>query len=65
MIEKINNGPKLSLNTMIVTWDVMALFTNRKHNEGLEDHEKKLDTREDQKVSTDFLIKTHGCCFKT
>ena len=58
MIKRINEKTEeLPQNTLIVTWDVKALFTNIKHTEGLKAMEEKLDTREDKKVPTDFIIK--------
>ena len=57
MIQKLNKGPKLPTNTLIVTWDVVSLFTNIKHTEGLRSLENKLEMRLTKKVPTDFIIK--------
>ena len=55
-IQKINEGPRLHPKTMAVTWDVIGLYTNIKHNEGLSALKETLDKRTNKKVSTDYLI---------
>ena len=57
IIDKINRGPKLHKNTMLVTMDVTSLFTNILHDEGLATMKEALDKRENPKVPTNFLIK--------
>ena len=56
-VEKINEGPKLQSNTLVFTMDAIGLFTNIKHTEGLKSLEKKLETRKNKKIPTDFIIK--------
>ena len=56
-IVKINNGPKLGVNTVLVTMDAIGLFTNIIHEEGMEEMEYKLNEREKKNVPTDFIMK--------
>ena len=56
-IEKINSGPKLSKNILLVTADAIGLYTNITHTEGLESLEEQLDKRINPKIPTEFLIK--------
>ena len=57
MIQRINKGTKLPSNTMIATWDVISLFTNIKHIEGLKAMEEKLETRSSNRVPTNCIVK--------
>ena len=57
VIEKINMGPELPSNSILVTWDVKALFTNILTKEGLESLKNALEKRENQEIPTDFLLK--------
>ena len=55
IIDKINRGPKLNPNTILLTLDVISLFTNILHNEGLTTLKEALDKRENPKVPTHFF----------
>ena len=48
---------KLLPKTLIATFDVIGLFTNIKHNQGLESLENALNQRQKKYVPTDYLIK--------
>ena len=56
-IEKVNNGPGLEDDHILVTWDVVGLYNNILHEEGLESLKEGLETRNNPKVPTDYLIK--------
>ena len=56
-IERINQGPALENNQVLVTWDVVGLYNNILHEEGLESMKEGLDERNNPEVPTDFLIK--------
>ena len=56
-IEKINQGPLLEDDQILVTWDVEGLYTNIPHEEGLQSLHEGLETRVNPEVPTDFLIK--------
>ena len=53
VIDQINKGSKLHPKTMIATFDVIGLFTNIQHNQGLESLENALNKRERKKM---FLL---------
>ena len=55
-IQRINRGQKLRENTLLVTLDVMGLYTNIIHDEGLEALEIELDKRTNPQVPTGFII---------
>ena len=57
MIEKINQGPPLDPNTLLVTLDIQGLYTNIPQNEGIECLQEELDLRKDQNVPSGFLIR--------
>ena len=57
IIENINKGKVLSPNTILFTMDVIGLFTNIPHNEGLMTLEDELEKRENKEIPTNFLIK--------
>jgi hypothetical protein len=56
-IEKINTGPALEDNQMLVTWDVVGLYNNIPHDEGLGSLQEGLDERNNPEIPTDYLIK--------
>ena len=56
-IEEINKQGKLPDNAMIVTWDVMSLFTIIPQDEGIEDIRQALNTRTEQSVPTEFILR--------
>ena len=57
LIEKINQGQKLSSNAMLVTMDAIGLYTNIIHNEGIACMKTELNKRKNIEVPTDFILK--------
>ena len=57
IIKRINSGPKLSPKAILTTWDVIGLFTNIIHEEGLQSIESELEKRDNPEVPTDFIVK--------
>ena len=57
IIETINKGPRLSQNAILVTFDVKALFTNIKHEDGLQCLQEILHKRTQPEVPQDFILK--------
>ena len=55
-INQINKGPKLNERTLLVTVDVIGLFTNIVHKEGLQCLKESLETRHNPRVPTKFLL---------
>ena len=56
-INKINCGPALEDDQILVTWDVEGLYNNIPHDEGLESLEEGLEKRKNPEIPTDYLIK--------
>ena len=56
-INKVNEGPSLPQNALLVSMDATALFDNIPNGEGLETLETALDERTDLKVPTNFIKK--------
>ena len=56
-VEKVNNEQGLEDDHILVTWDVVGLYNNILHEEGLESLNEALETRNNPKVPTDYLIK--------
>ena len=56
-IERINHGPALENNQVLVTWDVVGLYNNILHEEVLDSMKEGLDERNNPDVPTDILIK--------
>ena len=57
IIERINRGPTLSQNAILVTLDVKALFTNIKHDDGLQCLQQQLEEQAQPEVPQDFILK--------
>ena len=55
-IERINSGPSLGDNHILVTWDVVGLYNNIPHEDGLQSLEECLNTRNNPDVPTEFLV---------
>ena len=55
-LEKINNQGRLPDNSILVTIDVSALYTNIRKEDGLEALKRALRLRDDKSVPTQFLI---------
>ena len=56
-IEEINEGPKLSSNSMLVVIDVTGAYLNIPHNDGIQALEEALKERKKQIIPSDFLSK--------
>ena len=56
-IEKINQGPRLEDDQILVTWDVVGLYNNILHEDGLESLQEGLDSRQNPEIPTDYLVK--------
>ena len=56
-IEQINSGPFITDNHILVTWDVVGLYTNIPHDDGLQSLEESLNSRHNPDVPTEFLVK--------
>ena len=56
-IENINAGPALEDDQLLVTWDVVGLYNNIPHDEGLSSLQQGLDERNNPEIPTDYLIK--------
>ena len=50
-VEKINSGPALKYNHIIVTWDVEGLYNNIIHEEGLQSREEGLNERKNPDIA--------------
>ncbi len=57
ILERINKGPKLSQNAILVTFDVKALFTNIKHEDGLQCLQEQLCERKQPEVPQGYILK--------
>ena len=57
LINQINRGLKLKSNVMLVTMDVIGLFTSLAHEEGIKCMKEQLDKRTMKQVPTEFIIK--------
>ena len=57
IIEKINIGPRLPPNTMIVTSDIIGAYQNIPHKDGSESLAEALEERVDKSIPTTFLVK--------
>ena len=56
-IDRINRENIINSDTLLVTMDVSALYTNIPHHDGTDACRHFLDTRPDQTTSTDFICK--------
>ena len=56
-IQKVNDGPALEDDHILVTWDVTGLYNNILHEEGLESMEQALNSRTNPEIPTDYLVK--------
>ena len=63
-LKKLNELRDLSDDFILCTIDVVGLYPNIPHKEGLEAIRKALDKREDQTISTDSLILLAECVLK-
>jgi hypothetical protein len=55
-IEQINSGPSLGDNHILVTWDVVGLYNNIPHDDGLQSLEECLNSRNNPDIPTEFLV---------
>ena len=56
-VEKINSGPALKDDHIIVTWDVEGLYYIITHDEGLQSLEEGLNRRNNPEIPTEYLIR--------
>ena len=56
-IEGVNQGPGLEDDQILVTWDVVGLYNNILHEEGLGSLEEALDGRISPEIPTEYLVK--------
>ena len=63
-MKKLNKLRDLPDDFILRTIDVVGLYPNIPHKEGLEAIRKALDKREDQTISTDSLILLAECVLK-
>ena len=64
LLKKIANLPRLPDNLILCTIEVVGLYPNIHHEEGLIAIRKALDTRMDKTISTDSLIELAECVLK-
>ena len=63
-LKKVANLPPLPDDLILCAIDVVGLYPNIPHEEGLIAIRKALDTRKDKTISTDFLIELAECFLK-
>ena len=56
-IYKINKGPKLPSNAMLVTIDAIGAYTNIPQKDGVECLKEALEERKDQTIPSEFIAK--------
>ena len=56
IVNKINNGPKLPSNSMLVTSDITGAYTNIPQDDGSECLLEALEERKDKKISSKFTV---------
>ena len=61
-IKEINIAGPLPANTILVSWDVVAMFPNIDNNLGISAVSKYLNTREKQIPSTDCIVEAVTIC---
>ena len=57
VIDKINQGPKLPTNTVLVTSDVIGAYLNIQHEDGINCVNEVLEERDDKTIPSNFLVK--------
>ena len=63
-LRKLSSLPPLSQDVLLCTVDVVGLYPNIPHDEGLQALKLALDEREDKKVSTESLLELASCVLK-
>ena len=63
-LRKLDALPSLPEDTILCTIDIVGLYRNIPHEDGLPAMGKVLDEREDKTVSTDSLIELAECVLK-
>jgi hypothetical protein len=56
-IEQLNQGPVLEDEQILVTWDVVGLYNNILHEEGLDSLQESLDARNNPEVPPNYLVR--------
>ena len=57
LIDELNKGPKLPQNAIIVTFDVVGLYTNIPQEEGLKTAREALEERVNPETPSDFIVR--------
>ena len=57
IIDKVNQGPKLPANALLVTSDITGLYLNIPHEDGISCHNEVLEERDDKTIPSNFLVK--------
>ena len=57
IVDKINKGPKLPLNALLVTSDIIGAYQNISQEDGIDCLFEVLEEREDRKVQSEFISK--------
>ena len=63
-LKKLQGLPKLPDDAILCTIDVVGLYPNIPHDEGLAAIRKALDDRDDKSVSTDSIVELAECVLK-
>ena len=63
-LQKLKSLPNLSKDSLLCTIDVVGLYPNIPHDEGLAAVRKRLDQRQDKQISTDSLVELAECVLK-
>ena len=56
MISQLNKGPKLGKNAILATWDVIGLYTNIIHTEGLSCLQEQLNEQTHHETPSEHII---------
>ena len=57
VVNKVNSGPKLAANVMLVTSDITSAYHNIPQDDGSSCLMEALEEREDKSVPSDFIVK--------
>lgn len=57
IIEKMNNGPKLPKNTILVTTDIIGAYQNIPQDDGIKCLKETLEERSNKQVPSEYLAK--------
>ena len=57
VIDKINQGPKLPINAVLVTSDIIGAYLNIPHEDGINCLNEVLEERDDKTIPSNLLVK--------